>query len=422
MPNFENPSINKIFENRKDHILEVGKQLEKETKAEVEINGEKLSIDYRIISVESLENKDGDVVIVLPGFGSGWEGISELGFSLACEGRRVVMPSLPGYGNSSNPSEEYYKNDGFNNEAEVINQLMEKLGKDKKFHLIGHSMGSEIMATVAEKYPDKVASLVLLNPAGVNDQEKPLVMGSKFVFSGIHTAAEFSMRMAFSGEKDYENELKEHIPKTQSPFTKGRVSQRLAEVDRLSEGHLLEKLKDTNCPVTYISGQLDTVYPPGREDDENSQLTRIIESVKDKTKIEKSVMTGLRHNTTIAPDEITAANIDHYLEKAEKSEHIPNAEEVLALFKEIVGETEFEETRKFEDEQGLYLWEIKISEADGESTEYLYIRKGDYKARGLAGGSAPETAIHKTCFDSEKIPYTGHPVRKFRDGKWIEIS
>lgn len=46
MKNFENPSINKIFENRKEFIPEVGEQLKKETKAEVEIGGEKINIDY----------------------------------------------------------------------------------------------------------------------------------------------------------------------------------------------------------------------------------------------------------------------------------------------------------------------------------------------------------------------------------------
>jgi pimeloyl-ACP methyl ester carboxylesterase len=117
MSNLETLSINQIFENRKDFILEVGEQLERETKAEVEINGEKLNVDYRVISVESLENKSGDAVVLLPGFGSGWEGISELGFSLACEGRKVIMPSLPGYGNSDNPTEDYYKENNFDNDG-----------------------------------------------------------------------------------------------------------------------------------------------------------------------------------------------------------------------------------------------------------------------------------------------------------------
>ena len=320
MSNFENPSINKIFEHRKEFIPEVGEQLEKESKAEVEIAGEKLSVDYRIVSIESKENKKGDSVVLLPGFGSGWEGISELGFSLACEGRKVIMPSLPGYGNSDNPSEDYYKTDNFDNEAEVVNQLLEKIGmqEDEKVHLIGHSMGGEIMATFAQKYPDKVSSLVLLNPAGVEEKEGKFDLGRRFVSSGMITSAEFKIKSIFSGEKDYEKEISKHIPKTGSPFTKGRISQRLSEADRLSEGHLLEKIKNTKCPITYISGELDTVFPPGKENDENSQLSRIIKSVGDGTRLEKSVMAGLRHNTTIAPDEITAANVEHYLEKTEK--------------------------------------------------------------------------------------------------------
>ena len=320
MSKFETLSINQIFENRKDFIPEVGEQLEKETKTEVEINGEKINVDYRVISIESLENKDGDAVVLLPGFGSGWEGIAELAFSLACEGRKVIMPSLPGYGNSDNPSEGYYKSNNFDNEVEVINQIISQIGlkEGAKVHLVGHSMGSEIMATFAQKYPEKVSSLVLLNPAGVEEKEGKFSLARRFIGSGIKTSAAFALRMAFSGEKDYEKEIWKHIPKTQSPFAKGRASQRLSEVDRLSEGHLLEKLKNTSCPITYISGQLDTVYPPGKEDDENSQLSRIIESVGNATRIEKSVISGLRHNTTLAPDEITAANIEHYLGKSGK--------------------------------------------------------------------------------------------------------
>lgn len=422
MNTFENPSINKIFENRKDFIPEVGKQLEKETKTEVEINGKKLNIDYRIISVESQENKDGDAVVVLPGFGSGWEGISELGFSLACEGRKVIMSSLPGYGNSENPPKEYYETGNYDNEAEVISQLLKQLDLgDKKVHLVGHSMGSEILATLAEKYPDKVASLVLLNPAGVEDKENATILASKFVSSGIYTVAEYNIRNMFSGEKDYEKELYKHIPKTKSPFSKDRILQRLSEAKKVSQGQLLRKLNNIDIPITYISGKLDTVYPPGKENDSNSQLARVIENVNDKSKIEKSVMDGLRHNTTLAPDEITAANIEHYLEKAEKPEHIPTSEEVQSLFEKLVGEDKYEDVRKLEDERGLYLWEIKIIKENGESLEYSYIRKGDYKSRGLAGGSSAETAIHMTCFDSDGVPYTGHPVRKLKDGKWVDI-
>ena len=53
----ENLSINEVFKDREKYIPEVGEQLEKETKAEIEIGEEKLNVDYRIISIEETENK-----------------------------------------------------------------------------------------------------------------------------------------------------------------------------------------------------------------------------------------------------------------------------------------------------------------------------------------------------------------------------
>ncbi len=107
------------------------------------------------------------------------------------------------------------------------------------------------------------------------------------------------------------------------------------------------------------------------------------------------------------------------IENEKNPEHIPTQEEVLAIFEKLVGENEYEEVRKLEDEQGLYLWEIKIAQEDG-SIEYSYIRKGNYKERGLAGGSAAETAIHITYFDNDGMPISGHSVYKLIDDKWKE--
>jgi hypothetical protein len=106
----------------------------------------------------------------------------------------------------------------------------------------------------------------------------------------------------------------------------------------------------------------------------------------------------------------------------EMSEHIPTSEEVFFLFEKLVketGENKYEDVRKLEDERGLYLWEIKITQKDG-SVEYSYIRKGNYKERGLAGGSSSETAIHVTYFDNDGIPISGHSVSKLIDDKWID--
>ena len=64
------------------------------------------------------------------------------------------------------------------------------------------------------------------------------------------------------------------------------------------------------------------------------------------------------------------------------------------------------------------MWEVKITKEDG-SVEYSYIRKGDYKSRGLAGGSALETAIHIIYFDKNGMPVGGRSLFKLINDKWI---
>lgn len=118
-------------------------------------------------------------------------------------------------------------------------------------------------------------------------------------------------------------------------------------------------------------------------------------------------------------EQVKHAEKEPVIEK-EKPEHIPTPVEVQSLFEKIVGESKYETARKLEDEQGLYLWEIKIPQEDGTSIEYGYCRKGDYKSRGLAGGSASETAIHITYFDEDGIPISGTSVLKLVDDKWVE--
>ena len=83
-----------------------------------------------------------------------------------------------------------------------------------------------------------------------------------------------------------------------------------------------------------------------------------------------------------------------------------------SVFEQLVGGEGYEDIRKLEDEQGLYLWDIKVPGEDGD-TEYSYMRAGQYPE-----GQASTTAVHVTFFDEEGIPVGGHSVAKYIDGKW----
>ncbi len=112
-----------------------------------------------------------------------------------------------------------------------------------------------------------------------------------------------------------------YIPKTRRFFPKSRLILRVVNIGKISQDRLLDYLRKINVPIIYISGELDVLYPPSR------QFAKIVGSVKNKNQLWTSIMAGLPHNTTVAPDEITAANVEHYLELAEKKRSDEGCEE-----------------------------------------------------------------------------------------------
>lgn len=77
---------------------------------------------------------------------------------------RVLIPDLPGFGQSSKPTSYDYS---IHNQAKWLARFTERLGIYPGFHLAGHSMGGYIAAMHAQMYPKQVASLWLMCPLGV---------------------------------------------------------------------------------------------------------------------------------------------------------------------------------------------------------------------------------------------------------------
>lgn len=85
---------------------------------------------------------------------------------------RCIVVDLPGYGKSSKGK---YKAD-MTFHAQHLFELMKKL-EIANFHIAGHSMGGQIAMHMAVKQPDKVKSLILMAPAGIEtftEQEKAI--------------------------------------------------------------------------------------------------------------------------------------------------------------------------------------------------------------------------------------------------------
>jgi len=80
----------------------------------------------------------------------------------------LIIPDLPGFGNSSRIADEDY---GYDSQVKRLNDFFNAL-KIEKFHMAGNSMGGHISAIYAITYPEKVLSLGLIDSGGVISPEK----------------------------------------------------------------------------------------------------------------------------------------------------------------------------------------------------------------------------------------------------------
>lgn len=106
-----------------------------------------------------------EVIIMLHGFAvdkDNW-----IRFARNFPNHKVIIPDLPGHGESSYNAELIYD---FDNQAAWLDDFVSQLGLNK-FHLIGNSMGGGISAFYAHAYSDKVSSITLMDAAGVHPPE-----------------------------------------------------------------------------------------------------------------------------------------------------------------------------------------------------------------------------------------------------------
>lgn len=108
-----------------------------------------------------LEGGHGDPLLLIHGFGADKDHFTRVSAYLT-DRYRVIIPDLPGFGESSKPDDVTYTID---EQVERVRAFARQLGIDR-MDLGGNSMGGFIALTYAAKHPDEVTSLWLLAPAG----------------------------------------------------------------------------------------------------------------------------------------------------------------------------------------------------------------------------------------------------------------
>ncbi|WET76985.1 alpha/beta hydrolase [Amycolatopsis sp. QT-25] len=115
----------------------------------------------------STKDAAGEPLVLLHGIsGSGETWAPLLGhFERTGFGRRVLVPDLPGHGDSAAPRADY----GLGAMASVVRDVL-ALTRNRHATIVGHSLGGGIAMQFAYQFPEMCARLVLVGSAGLGPQ------------------------------------------------------------------------------------------------------------------------------------------------------------------------------------------------------------------------------------------------------------
>lgn len=120
--------------------------------------------DHKIVY---LEGGKGEAVLLLHGFAADKDNWTRFAKYLTKD-YHVVIPDLPGFGESSQILQDNYSAD---NQLKRIDRFTDEL-KLGKFNVAGSSMGGMFTAMYGAKYPQKVLTLALMAPGGAKSPNK----------------------------------------------------------------------------------------------------------------------------------------------------------------------------------------------------------------------------------------------------------
>ncbi|MEL7644791.1 MAG: alpha/beta hydrolase [Anaerolineaceae bacterium] len=210
----------------------------------------KIHLEHIAMEVESLGT--GKPIVLLHGLGLNhgiWQNIA----GLYKEQAQFILPDLRGHGGSelgdANGTIEQYADD--------ILEMMNKLGLEKVV-LGGHSMGGYVALAFAEKYPEKLAGLVMIatNAGPDNDARKALRLADVENIRAAGTA-EFAeaLSLRLSDSSFVQNVSREIIAKTDP---EGLCNAILAISSRPGRLHVLAGLR---APLLIAAGAEDLIVP-----------------------------------------------------------------------------------------------------------------------------------------------------------------
>ncbi|WDD92177.1 alpha/beta fold hydrolase [Burkholderia sp. FERM BP-3421] len=214
------------------------------------------------LRLHHFEAGEGRPVVFIHGSGPGASGFSNFKHNypaFAAAGHRAIVVDLPGYGQSSKPSDITYALDFF---VGALHAQLDALGVGPAV-LLGNSLGGAIALKYALDHPDDVDALIMMAPGGVEERE------TYFRMEGIRRMVQlFTDRLM---NRDTMRELLTLLVHDPGFVTDALIDERMAvcveqPVEVLSTmrvPNLTGALGDVRCPVLGFWGTNDRFNPVG---------------------------------------------------------------------------------------------------------------------------------------------------------------
>jgi len=210
--------------------------------------------DHKIVY---LEGGSGETLLLIHGFGGDKDNWTRFAKHLTSE-YHVVIPDLPGFGESSRLKESSYD---IKSQVRRVDALALKLGLDK-FHIAGNSMGGNITGVYSSNYPKKVRSLTLFATGGItspvqSEFRKALAKGENRLV--VKSVEDFDRLMDFVLEKRpfVPGPLKKYF--AEQSFKNREFNEKVMGDLKENPSPLEPLLKGMGMPVLIIWGKNDRV-------------------------------------------------------------------------------------------------------------------------------------------------------------------
>lgn len=126
--------------------------------------------ELEIAYLRNSEPTGGDTIVMVHGFGANKDNWTRLADQLT-DDFNVFAIDLPGHGDSSKPLDIGYS---LEQQTERLAEILQALSIGN-VHMMGNSMGGAITALYAARYPNRIKTAVLFDPAGIFEYESELV-------------------------------------------------------------------------------------------------------------------------------------------------------------------------------------------------------------------------------------------------------